>query len=219
MVSEISEATASSPVRAEERVNFHIGNPVQDPRLVELYARIALGLAPGKVSAAGDLAAALTAEFGGDEEGRVAVEFLLDLIRKSAPYLPRGGFLKSKPGELVRLFGDWLTRQPEPLGYDFGEKSGRREVILASGGVTESLRVFFHGLASQLQRLPASVFSHGIQILPISRISSRSISARFPRTRLPPPGCLRASWRRMETARRSFCWAGFCRKRRAACCA
>jgi aspartate/methionine/tyrosine aminotransferase len=164
VVSEISEATASSPVRAEERVNFHIGNPVQDPRLVELYARIALGLAPGKVSAAGDLAAALTAEFGGDEEGRVAVEFLLDLIRKSAPYLPRGGFLKSKPGELVRLFGDWLTRQPEPLGYDFGEKSGRREVILASGGVTESLRVFFHGLASQLQRLPAFVFSHGIQM-------------------------------------------------------
>ena len=89
VVSEISEATASSPVRAEERVNFHIGNPVQDPRLVELYARIALGVAPGKVSAAGDLAAVLTAELGWDEEGRVTVEFLLDLIRKSAPYLPR----------------------------------------------------------------------------------------------------------------------------------
>ncbi len=166
VVSEISEATASSPVRAEERVNFHIGNPVQDPRLVELYARIALGVAPGKVSAAGDLAAELTAELGWDEEGRVTVQFLLDLIRKSAPYLPRGGFLKNKPGELVRLFGDWLTRQPEPLAYDFGEKTGRREVILASGGVTESLRVFFHALASQLQHLPASIFSHGIQIPP-----------------------------------------------------
>ncbi len=33
-VSEISEATASSPVPPEERVNFHIGNPVQDERLV-----------------------------------------------------------------------------------------------------------------------------------------------------------------------------------------
>jgi hypothetical protein len=36
VVSEISEATASSPVPPEERVNFHIGNPVQDPRLVLL---------------------------------------------------------------------------------------------------------------------------------------------------------------------------------------
>ena len=166
VVSEISEATASSLVPAEERVNFHIGNPVQDPRLVELYARIALGLGPGKVAAAGDLAAALTAELGWDAEDRAKVEFLLDLIRKSAPYLPRGGFLKNKPGELIRLFGEWLTRQPEPLAYDFGEKTGRREVILASGGITESLRVFFHALASQLQHLPASIFSHGIRIPP-----------------------------------------------------
>ena len=28
-VSEISEATSASPVPPEERVNFHIGNPVQ----------------------------------------------------------------------------------------------------------------------------------------------------------------------------------------------
>jgi aspartate/methionine/tyrosine aminotransferase len=166
VVSEISEATVSSPVPAEERVNFHIGNPVQDPRLVGLYARIALGLGPGDVAAGGDLAAGLSAELGSGEEDRATVEFLLDLIRKSAPYLPRGGYLKSKPGELVRLFGDWLTRQPEPLAYDFGEKTGRREVILASGGVTESLRVFFHALASQLQHLPASIFSHGIQTPP-----------------------------------------------------
>ncbi|MDP3000899.1 MAG: pyridoxal phosphate-dependent aminotransferase [Bryobacterales bacterium] len=166
VVSEISEATASSPVPAEERVNFHIGNPVQDPRLVELYSRIALGLGPRDVIAAGDLAAGLSAELGWDAEQRAKLEFLLDLIRKSAPYLPRGGFLKNKPGELIRLFGEWLTRQPELLAYDFGEKTGRREVILASGGIAESLRVFFHALASQLQHLPASIFSHGIRIPP-----------------------------------------------------
>ena len=164
VVSEISEATASSPVSAEERVNFHIGNPVQDPRLVELYSRIALGLGPGNIVAAGDLAAGLSAELGWDAEQRAKLEFLLDLIRKSAPYLPRGGFLKNKPGELIRLFGEWLTRQPELLAYDFGEKTGRREVILASGGIAESLRVFFHALAGQLQHLPASIFSHGIRI-------------------------------------------------------
>ena len=32
-VSEISEATASSAIAPEDRVNFHIGNPVQEPRL------------------------------------------------------------------------------------------------------------------------------------------------------------------------------------------
>jgi aspartate/methionine/tyrosine aminotransferase len=166
VVSEISEATASSPVPAEERVNFHIGNPIQDPRLVELYARIAVGLPPGNAAAPDDLAAGLAAELGWDGEDRAKVEFLLRLIRNSAPYLPRGGFLINKPGELIRLFREWLSQQPEPLAYDFGEKTGRREVILASGGVTEALRVFFHALAGQLQHLPATIFTHGILIPP-----------------------------------------------------
>ncbi len=43
-VSEISEATASSSIPVEERVNFHIGNPVQEPRLSSAYLRIVLGL-------------------------------------------------------------------------------------------------------------------------------------------------------------------------------
>ena len=166
MVSEISEATASSPVPAAERVNFHIGNPVQDPRLLELYARIALGLDTRQAGASGDLAARLSAELAWEAGDQVKVEFLLELIRKSAPYLPRGGFLKNNPGELIRLFVDWLTRQPEPLSYDIGETTGRREVILASGGVTEALRVFFHALSRQLQHLPAAVFSHGFRIPP-----------------------------------------------------
>ena len=45
-VSEVSEATAAAPVPPEERVNFHIGNPVQDDRLVQAFFRIALGLEP-----------------------------------------------------------------------------------------------------------------------------------------------------------------------------
>jgi len=136
VVSDISEATAASSVPAGERVNFHIGNPVQDPRLVELYARIALGLPPAQAATNGDLAGALCGELGWAAEERDRAEFLLELIRRSAPYLPRGGYLRNKPGELIRLFNEWLTRQPEPLSYDFGEKTGRREVILASGGIT-----------------------------------------------------------------------------------
>jgi aspartate/methionine/tyrosine aminotransferase len=166
VVSEISEATASSPVPPGERVNFHIGNPVEDPRLVELYARLALGLSPAAAGAPGGLAAGLCAELGWDARDQDQVEFLLELIRRSAPYLPRGGFLKNRPGELIRLFGEWLSGPPEPLSYDFGEQTGRREVILASGGIAESLRVFFHALANQLRRLPAFVLTHGIRLPP-----------------------------------------------------
>ena len=43
-VSEISETTAAAPVPTEERVNFHIGNPLQDARLSSAFLRIALGI-------------------------------------------------------------------------------------------------------------------------------------------------------------------------------
>ena len=43
-VSEVSEATASSNVPKEERVNFHIGNPVQDTSLSSAYLRLALNI-------------------------------------------------------------------------------------------------------------------------------------------------------------------------------
>ena len=167
VVSEISEATASSPVPPDERVNFHIGNPVQDARLAEMYARIALDLPATEFSGADDLAASLGEELGWDTGERARLEFLLNIIRKSAPYLPRGGFLKNKPGELIRLFGEWVGKnQVEPLAYDFGEKSGRREVILATGGVMEALRVFLHALSRQLQHLPAFIHTHGIRLAP-----------------------------------------------------
>ena len=43
-VSEISEATAASSTAPEDRVNFHIGNPVQEKRLSATYLRAILGL-------------------------------------------------------------------------------------------------------------------------------------------------------------------------------
>ena len=167
VVSEISEATASSPVPADERVNFHIGNPVQDPRLAEMYARIALGLPCTEFSTDEELPVRLCDELGWESGERGKLDFLLNLIRRSAPYLPRGGFLKNKPGELIRLFGEWVGKnQVEPLAYDFGEKTGRREVILASGGVMEALCVFFHALSRRLQHLPAYIHTHGIRLSP-----------------------------------------------------
>jgi aspartate/methionine/tyrosine aminotransferase len=166
VVSEISEATASSPVPPEERLNFHIGNPVQDGRLLELYARIALGLGTTNRGASNDLGAALHAELGWEPADRVKIDFLLESVRRSVAYLPRGGYLRNQPGELIRLFAEWLNREPEPLAYDFGETTGRREVILASGGIVEALRVFFHALATRLRHRPALILRHGIELPP-----------------------------------------------------
>lgn len=163
VVSEISEATAAAPVPPQDRVNFHIGNPVEDSRLVELYARIALGLEPRLSGGAADVSALLQ-ELEWPPEEQPKLEFLLRLVRHSGPYLPRGGFLRSRPPELIRRFAEWLNSQPEPLAYDLGETSGRREIILAAGGVLEALRVFFHGLSRQLVRLPARVYCHRLEI-------------------------------------------------------
>src|SRR5512138_509183 len=93
-VSEISETTAASPVSPEDRVNFHIGNPVQDERLVGWYFRAALGLEPAGVRDGHD-PERMIAEWSGEPEERPELEFLLRLIRKSAPYMPRGGFLRA----------------------------------------------------------------------------------------------------------------------------
>ena len=43
-VSEISESTAAAAIPDEERVNFHIGNPVQDVSLSSAYLRMILGI-------------------------------------------------------------------------------------------------------------------------------------------------------------------------------
>ena len=43
-VSEISEATAGSAVPVTDRVNFHIGHPVQDENLSRLYFKLVTGL-------------------------------------------------------------------------------------------------------------------------------------------------------------------------------
>jgi aspartate/methionine/tyrosine aminotransferase len=164
-VSEISEATAASPVPPEERVNFHIGNPVQDERLTTAMFRIALGLQgqpPESRNSPVEQAAEELNVGSGDTEG---LEFLLRIIRKSAPYMPRGGYLRANPHDLIRRIHDWLSRnQPDPLVYDLGEKSGVREVILATGGVVETVRIFFHALSSFLTETPVRFFLYGINL-------------------------------------------------------
>ncbi|KAF0153035.1 MAG: hypothetical protein FD143_475 [Ignavibacteria bacterium] len=164
-VSEISEATASSPVPPEDRVNFHIGNPVQDVQLSSAYLRIVNRIDIAREELTDNDLDAFLKELGLEPEAKTELEFFLDLIKKSAPYTPRGGFNKNAPSFLIKHFNEWLTKnQQEPLAYDLGEKTGRREIIIATGGVNEALRMLLHALSSFLVHKPAKVFTYGITL-------------------------------------------------------
>ena len=157
-VSEISEATAASSVPSQERVNFHIGHPVQSENLVRYYLRLVLNAYTTENDEENFNIDSIKNEFDWDENiGRI--DFLYNLIKISAPYSPRGGYLISKPIQLVKKFHQWLeSDQEEPLTYDLGEKSGNREIIISSGGIDEALRILFHTLNSYLFSLPANIF-------------------------------------------------------------
>ncbi len=159
-VSEISETTAASPVPPEERVNFHIGNPLQDARLSSAFLRIALGIDVARQDLKDSDPAAILEHLGWEPADKPKLEFLTRVIQKSTPYMPRGGYARKAPHSLVRAFAAWLEKQQEPLRYDLGEQSGRRELILASGGVSESLRVILSALSDYLQVTPAHVLSY-----------------------------------------------------------
>lgn len=162
-VSEISEATASSPVAPEERVNFHIGNPVQDNRLEERYLRMLLQLDSDKQYSGGVEGIIKELELPVDK--KAYVQFLRDAVTRSIPYMPRGGFNKRSPNKLIKIFENWITKQQqEPLYYDLGENSGNRECIIASGGKIEAIRVLFHSLSKYLKNLPAQIFSIDTEI-------------------------------------------------------
>lgn len=164
-VSEVSETTAAAPVPAEERINFHIGNPLQDPTLSSAFLRTALGL-EHHADVSDDDPEALLELLGWEAADRPRLDFLIRVIRKSAPYMPRGGYSTKAPHALVNAFSEWLEHQQDTLHYDVGAQSGRREIILASGGIHETLRVIFFMLAARLEVLPARVLCYNHPILP-----------------------------------------------------
>ena len=162
-VSEISEATAAAPVPAEERVNFHIGNPLQDVKLSSAFLRIALGIDVRRQDLADADADTLLEYLGWDSADKPKLEFLIRTIQKSSPYMPRGGYSRKAPHALVKAFCAWLENQQEPLQYDIGDPrtgAGKREIILASGGIGETLRVIFSAISNYLQITPARVLCY-----------------------------------------------------------
>jgi aspartate/methionine/tyrosine aminotransferase len=165
-VSEISETTAAAPVPDEERVNFHIGNPLQDARLSSAFLRIALGIDVQQEGLRDTEPDAILEYLGWETSDKPKLDFLIRTIQKSTPYLPRGGYSRKTPHALIKAFCSWLEQQQEPLHYDTGEQSGRREIILASGGILETLRVILFALSSYLETLPACILCYRCKILP-----------------------------------------------------
>lgn len=146
-VSEISEATASSPLPKEERVNFHIGNPVEDERLIGLYLRNILSLKTNSSANEKLSIEQLLLELNWEKKEKNKLQFIYDTVKSVGPYMPRGGFNRSEPNELILKFHKWLCEdQQDPLEYDLGLKSGKRECIIGSGGIWEGIRVFLHSL-------------------------------------------------------------------------
>jgi aspartate/methionine/tyrosine aminotransferase len=163
-VSEISEATAAAPVAPEERVNFHIGNPLQDERLSSTFLRIALGVDFRRQDLTGldDLLEHLALP----PTERPKLDFLARVIQRSSPYAPRGGYNRKAPHPLVETFARWLENQPEPLRYNLNDPSGKREIILSSGGIRETLRVILVAISDYLQTTPARILTYRLALPP-----------------------------------------------------
>ena len=165
IVSEISETTAASSVPPEERVNFHIGNPVQDLRLSSSFMKIILQLPEAENLTGGIATGELIKELDLETAEKSKLEFFDTLIKRSAPYLLRGGYAKNKPTYLINSICEWFEKdQHDSLSYDLGGTTGKREIILSSGGITESVRIFFHSLSEYLINKPAKIFSFGADL-------------------------------------------------------
>jgi aspartate/methionine/tyrosine aminotransferase len=168
-VSEISEATAGAAVAPEQRVNFHIGHPVQDDRLTRLYQTLIFGLPVNSDRRVSDPLESLTV----DENLMARLRFLAQTVENSVAYLPSGGFSSRSPGPLAERLQHWLgPGQEESLDYDLGLKSGRRELTMISGGRWEAIRMLFAMLNKYLERQPAKIYLYQIELpSPIAEIS------------------------------------------------
>ena len=165
-VSEISETTAAAPVPPEEKINFHIGNPLQDTRLSSAFLRTALGIDIHREELRDAEPDAILEYLGWEPSEKPKLELIIRIIQKSSPYLPRGGYSRKNPHALITAFCGWLEQQQEPLHYDAGEKSGRREIILASGGLSEALRILLFAISSYLEISPARILCYRCDLLP-----------------------------------------------------
>lgn len=122
------------------------------------YLRIVLDIDVQREELDGEDTDAILQRIEWHETDKPLLEFLKRLIQKSCPYSPRGGFSRNAPNDLITAFTAWLQNQQEPLSYDLGKTSGKREIVLATGGVYETLRVLYHALSLYIVHRPAHIF-------------------------------------------------------------
>jgi aspartate/methionine/tyrosine aminotransferase len=147
----------------EQRVNFHIGNPIQDDRLTRLYQQLIFGL---PLSDEKDLPNPIESLVV-DETMEERMQFLAKVVGQSVAYLPRGGFSSREPGPLAERIQHWLdSDQEEPLDYALGLKAGRREITIVSGGPLEAIRMLFAALSKNLERGPAYLYLYHLELPP-----------------------------------------------------
>ena len=96
-VSEISETTAAASVPAEARVNFHIGNPVQDKALSSAYLRMALGIDIHREDLPDTAPDALLEHLGWDQAHKPKLEFLIRTIREECALYAPGRLFSTEP--------------------------------------------------------------------------------------------------------------------------
>ena len=149
-VSEISEATASANIPDLEKINFHVGNPLQDDRLVDLYFSLCTGVPKSVLNEK-------TPELE-NPEALDHLSFIYKTIKNAVPYLPSGGYSVNKKPEIISKIEYWLKNQEEPLVYSFDEKLGR-ECTLATGGRYEFVRILFSVLARYSVTLPVHLIT------------------------------------------------------------
>ncbi|NOY78023.1 MAG: aminotransferase class I/II-fold pyridoxal phosphate-dependent enzyme [Calditrichaeota bacterium] len=150
LVGEISKRTADAPVDPERRVDFHIGNPVQDDSLDRLYNAVLSG-AEFLQPFAEDFNESDFLSDLDDPDLSEYFKLLFETSRKSVAYSPAGGFSPGNPGTLTRKLEAFFNRvQDSPTRYHFGEK-GAPEFALASGGRWQALKLLLQVLFEQTE--------------------------------------------------------------------
>ncbi len=109
-------------------------------------------------------AEALREHLGLLPEERPKLEFLHRLIQRSSPYVRAAATTARTPIRWSRPFARWLENQPEPLRYNLNDPAGKREIILSSGGILETIRVLLTALSEFLQVTPARIFTYRLAL-------------------------------------------------------
>ncbi len=160
-VSDISEATASSSVSENERVNFHIGNPIQDERLYKLYLQTISDL---PFYSKEDFETTLSS-IEIEERKKTQLRFFFEAIKNASPYMPRGGYNSKNPTKLIKYFHEWITsKQEDKLEYGIGGANEKREIAILSGGFDEALRIFFHSVNEFFLQKPVKILLYETEI-------------------------------------------------------